>query len=151
MAATLTGGKVLAITCTAFGIIIAVNGVMAWKAVSTFPGLEVRNSYVASQVFDTERAAQAALGWAVETGYADGRLTLTIRDAEGLPAPVAALSATVGRTTHAREDVTPAFTAAAGRFEAALDLAPGLWLIHLRAEAADGTAFRQRLDFLVRG
>ena len=62
MARELTGRHVLAITLAAFGVIIAVNMVMAVKAVSTFPGLETPNSYVASQRFDRDRAAQAALG-----------------------------------------------------------------------------------------
>ncbi|MFN7052645.1 MAG: FixH family protein, partial [Gemmobacter sp.] len=59
----ITGRQVFAFTAGAFGIIIAVNVLMAYKAVSTFPGLEVKNSYVASQNFDTERRAQEALGW----------------------------------------------------------------------------------------
>ena len=52
MAAPLTGRKVLLIAVVAFGVIIGVNVLMAVKAISTFPGLEVQNSYVASQVFD---------------------------------------------------------------------------------------------------
>ena len=74
MARELTGRHVLAITLAAFGVIIAVNMVMAFKAVSPFPGLETPNSYVASQVFDRERTAQAALGWTVSLLPApDGR------------------------------------------------------------------------------
>ena len=57
MARELTGRHVLAITLAAFGVIIAVNMVMAVKAVSTFPGLETPNSYVASQEFDRDRQA----------------------------------------------------------------------------------------------
>ena len=56
-------------------MIIAVNLTLAFKAVTTFPGLEVKNSYVASQNFDADRAAQQALGWQVaariEAGAAD--------------------------------------------------------------------------------
>lgn len=65
MTRELTGRHVLAITLGAFGVIIAVNLLMAFKAVSTFPGLETPNSYVASQVFDAERVAQESLGWTV--------------------------------------------------------------------------------------
>lgn len=68
----LTGRHVLAITLAAFGVIIAVNVLMAVKAVRTFPGLEVANSYVASQSFDRDRAVQTALGWRVEADY-DGK------------------------------------------------------------------------------
>jgi len=151
MAKPLTGRKVLMIAVGAFGVIITVNLVMAWNAVSTFPGLEVKNSYVASQVFDKNRAAQEALGWVVEPEYSDGKLSLVIRDKSGLPAKVASLKALVGRTTHVRDDVTPKFNYVGGIFVAPLALAPGAWLIHLDAEAAAGTPFSQRIDLFVKG
>ena len=59
MARELTGRHVLAITLAAFGVVIGVNLLLAVKAVGTFPGVEVSNSYVASQVFDRERSTQA--------------------------------------------------------------------------------------------
>ena len=58
--AELTGKHVFAITAGAFAVIIGVNVLLAVKAVSTFPGLEVGNSYVASQGFNTRKAAQEA-------------------------------------------------------------------------------------------
>ena len=59
----LTGWHVLGIFGGAFGVIIGVNIALAVNAVSTFPGLEVANSYVASQTFDKRRAAQDKAGW----------------------------------------------------------------------------------------
>ncbi|WP_134725718.1 FixH family protein [Paracoccus luteus] len=151
MARELTGRHVLAITLAGFGVVIGVNLLLAVKAVGTFPGLEVRNSYVASQVFDRERAAQDTLGWTATPEY-DGRdLTLMIRDRDGNPAPVASLSVTVGRPTHVRDDVTPEFTYHDGLFRAPLALAPGQWNIHLTATARDGTPFRQRIDHFTGG
>lgn len=147
----LTGRKVLAITVSAFSVIIAVNVYMAYQAVSTFPGLEVDNSYVASQTFDAERAAQAALGWHLSHAYRDGRIVIDIRDAAGAPAKVASLNVLVGRKTEAREDSQPAFTFDGQVWSAPVTLAPGAWLMHLEATAADGTAFRQRLDMMVKG
>lgn len=146
MAAELTGRKVLAITLGGFGIVIAVNLAMAFLAISSFPGLETPNSYVASQRFDAERAAQDALGWTVTPSYDSGVLTLAVRDAEGDPARLASLTATVGRPTHVRDDVTPQFTYHDGVFTAPLSLAPGVWNIHVLATAFDGTEFRQRID-----
>ncbi|MCE5973666.1 FixH family protein [Sinirhodobacter sp. WL0062] len=151
MAKEITGKKVLAIAVAAFGVIIAVNVVMAWKAVATFPGLEVSNSYVASQSFDKERAAQEELGWTVEPTYENGTLSLVIRDRAGLPARVSELKALVGRTTHVRADIAPEFSYAGGIFIAPLALEPGAWLLHLDAVASDGTPFRQRIDLFVRG
>lgn len=146
MARELTGRHVLAITLAAFGVIIAVNMVMAFKAVSTFPGLETPNSYVASQRFDRERAAQAALGWTVTPEYDGRELTLVVQDAQGNPARIRSLSATVGRPTHVREDQTPRFIYENGIFRAPLTLTPGIWNINVTAEAWDGTVFRQRID-----
>ncbi|WP_417808714.1 FixH family protein [Thioclava sp.] len=151
MAKPLTGRKVLLIAVSAFGVIITVNLVMAWNAISSFPGLEVKNSYVASQVFDKNRVAQEALGWVVEPEYSDGKLSLVIRDKSGLPAKVASLKAVVGRTTHMRDDITPTFDYVGGIFVTPLQLAPGAWLIHLDAQAADGTQFSQRIDLFVKG
>lgn len=146
MARELTGRHVLAITLAAFGVIIAVNVLMAVKAVSTFPGLETPNSYVASQRFDRDRTAQAALGWTVTPEYDGRELTLMVRDRQGNPARVRSLTATVGRPTHVREDQTPRFTYENGIFRAPLTLASGIWNINVTAEAGDGTVFRQRID-----
>ena len=146
MTRELTGRHVLMITLGAFGTIIAVNLVMAFLAVGTFPGLEVKSSYVASQSFDRERAAQTALHWTVTPEYDGHQLVLTIRDEAGYPAPVKDLQVTIGRPTHMREDQTPEFSYSGGTYRAPLELAPGVWNIHLTATAPDGTVFRQRID-----
>ncbi|WP_134680719.1 FixH family protein [Paracoccus ravus] len=146
MRGQLRGRHVLAITLTAFGTIIAVNLFMAIKAVGTFPGLETANSYVASQRFDRDRQSQQALGWRVDASYDGAEMTLAIRDAQGFPVRVRSLDVTVGRPTYVRDDLHPEFVARGGLFVTALDLAPGVWNIHLRATALDGTEFRQRID-----
>ncbi|WP_374421830.1 FixH family protein [Paracoccus sp. (in: a-proteobacteria)] len=146
MARELTGRHVLLITLCAFGVIILVNLVMAVMAVGTFPGLEVKNSYVASQNFDRERAAQQALNWRVTPEYDGREMVLAILDDNGNPAPLRDLSVTVGRPTHQRDDQSPEFTYSGGLYRAPLVLAPGLWNIHLTATARDGTVFRQRID-----
>ncbi len=147
----LTGRKVLAIVLAAFGTIISVNLVLAYQAVNTFSGLEVQNSYVASQTFDADREAQLSLGWQVGAEVEDGLLTIAFTDESGAPVEVASLEAVVGRATHVREDQTPAFAYARGEFVAPVDLAPGNWNIRLVATAPDGTQFRQRVVLYVRG
>ena len=52
----LTGRHVFAIFLLAFGTIISVNIFMAYSAIKTFPGVEVENSYIASQTFDQRYA-----------------------------------------------------------------------------------------------
>lgn len=147
----LTGRTVLAIFAGAFGLIIAVNGFMAWSAISTFPGLEVQNSYVASQGFNDRLARQRGLGWNVRVEVAAGELRVHITDPDGTPAAVAGLSATLGRATHTRDDLTPAFHYAQGSFRAPVTLATGNWNLRLVATAPDGTEFRQRVSFHHRG
>ncbi|MCV2867654.1 FixH family protein [Defluviimonas sp. WL0002] len=149
MGRELTGRKVFAITASAFAVIIAVNIYMAVQAVGTFPGLEVRNSYVASQNFDRERKAQEALGWTLIDTYESGELRLAFRDSAGLPVELGDIAATVGRTTEAADDQTPAFVREGGDYVAALDLAPGRWMVLLEARAQDGTRFHKRLDISV--
>lgn len=146
----LTGWHVLAICVGAFGVIIGVNITMAFKAVSTFPGLEVQNSYVASQSFDSERQAQAALGWDLQPSYDKGRLVLAFRDAKGAVQPMG-LTGLVGRTTEAADDQVLTFHSEAVGQVADVTLAPGKWMLRVTAVAPDGTPFRQRIDLFVEG
>lgn len=151
MAKPLTGRKVLAIVVTFFGVIITVNLFMAYMAIGTFPGLDVKNSYVASQTFDDDRAAQEALGWVVDVSYQEGELLVIITDKTGKSADVAKLNAIVGRPTHVRDDQTPEFQQRSGAFKARMTLNPGLWNLRMKATAIDGTEFKQRLNFSVKG
>ncbi len=147
----ITGPKFLGFMVGVFGLIIAVNLVLAFKAVSTFPGLEVDNSYVASQAFDSDKAAQKALGWKLTHDYENGELRLSFADKDGLPAEIRSLDVLVGRTTESREDIHPQFTREAGVYVAKEALQPGKWMMHVEARAKDGTLFRQRLDMFVKG
>lgn len=146
MTKELTGRHVLIITLAAFGVIIAVNLVMAFLAVGSFPGLEVKNSYVASQEFDRDRHAQESLGWMARASYDGKEIAIEIVDRTGAHPILRDFSATIGRPTHKRADVTPQFLVAGGVYRAPLVLEPGIWNIHVQAMSPDGTPFRQRLD-----
>lgn len=144
-AKTLTGRHVALIFGCCFSVIITVNLTLAYNAVKTFPGLEVKNSYVASQHFDENRTAQEALGWKI---YAESRLdevSLSITDAAGTPVKVARLDATLGRATHVQDDQTPDFKFDGARYVAPATLAAGNWNLRMVAEAKDGTLFQQRV------
>tara|TARA_R110000737_G_scaffold334158_1_gene352283 strand:- start:43 stop:516 length:474 start_codon:yes stop_codon:yes gene_type:complete len=142
---TLKGWHVLVGFVAAFSVIITVNVVMATQAIRTFPGLEVANSYVASQEFDTRRAAQEKLGWTVYADDADGWVHLRITDREGTSVRAKELQAVVGRATVRTQDVTPAFAYNGSYYEAPLELAGGKWDVRINATAEDGTAFTQRV------
>jgi nitrogen fixation protein FixH len=145
MVKELTGKHVLAIFVSAFGVIIAVNITLAVNAVKTFPGLEVKNSYVASQQFDERKAAQEGLGWVVSGNHANGQLRLSITDQAGAAVEVASLDAVLGRATHVADDVEPDFTFDGNAYVAPIELANGNWNIRMKAVAADGTEFVQRV------
>lgn len=145
----LTGRKVLLGFIAAYVVIIAVNMTLAVQAVNTFPGLEVKNSYVASQNFDADRNAQIALGWDVGATVADGELRLSIVDTEGNPVFAEITSAVFGRATSVRDDQTPAFDFDGALYRAPVTTAPGNWNLRLVVTAADGTVFRQRVVVLV--
>lgn len=141
----LTGWHVLGIFVGAFGVIFTVNGWLAYSAWSTFPGLEVKNSYVASQTFDDRKAAQESLGWTVGAHHKDGQLRLSITDTAGNPVMVGGLEATVGRATHVKQDVTPDFMFNGTDYVADVPLGDGNWNIRMKALSEDGTVFQQRV------
>lgn len=145
----LTGVHFTMIFVQAFVMIIAVNLFLAYSAVKTFPGLEVRNSYVASQTFDDMRAAQLELGWAVSADVTGEELHLFINDADGNPVEVTELDATFGRATSVRDDQTPDFFFTGTHYAAPVTTSAGNWNLRMTATAPDGTAFRQRIVVLV--
>jgi nitrogen fixation protein FixH len=152
MAREITGKHVLIGTVSAFGVIIAVNLFMAYQAISTFPGVEAKNTYYASQNFEASRKAQSALGWDVTEAYQDGQLTVRIVEtASGLPGAVADLQVLIGRATEAQGDQLPVFVRDGGAFVAPVDLGPGKWVLRIEAVAADGTLFRQQRQLFVKG
>ena len=141
----ITGRHVLIGFVAAFAVIIGVNLVLAVSAVRTFPGLEVANSYVASQEFNERKTAQEALGWTVTADHADGLLTLAITGADGAPVQAARLEATVGRATHVQEDQTPTFRFNGDAYVAPVALGDGNWNIRMKAWHSEGTLFQQRV------
>lgn len=138
------GWHVFAGFATAFGIIIAVNLTLAFNAVKTFPGLEVANSYVASQSFDDNRVAQEALGWDVSAQLTGDQLSLVILQ-DGTAISPLIEEATFGRATHVGQDQIPDFAFDGTALRAVVDAGAGNWNLRLKARAADGTLFEQRV------
>ncbi|MCB1336031.1 MAG: FixH family protein [Maritimibacter sp.] len=147
----LTGRKVFAIFAGAFALIIGVNVFMAYNAIGTFPGLEVENSYIASQTFDAERKAQEALNWDVSAAIEGDEVLLTIIGPDGAPARVEAIEATIGRATQRTDDQVLAFRQNdVGVHVADIDpLDFGKWELRFVATAANGTPFRQRIQLIL--
>ena len=135
MTRQIKGWHVLTGFGVAFGVIIAVNLTLAYQAVATFPGLEVKNSYVASQSFDVDRAAQEAT---------HDTLRLFIRHA-GQPIAPHVEEATFGRATNVAADQRPAFVFDGTAYVAPVVAGPGNWNLRIKLRAPDGTLFQQRV------
>lgn len=140
MTRELKGWHVFCGFAAAFSVIIAVNLTLAFNAVATFPGLEVKNSYVASQSFDADRAAQEALGWDVSATVEEDVLKLFILKDGTAIAPVIE-KATFGRATNVSADQTPVFTFDGTALVAPVIAHGGNWNLRLEARSEDGVLF----------
>lgn len=144
MTKEIKGWHVLSVFIMAFGVIIAVNLTLAYNAVKTFPGLEVKNSYVASQAFDVERADQLALGWDVSAELSGHDLSLIIlKDGQAIAPAIEEV--TFGRATSVAQDQVPEFTFDGTALRATVDGGEGNWNLRIKARSEDGTLFQQRV------
>jgi nitrogen fixation protein FixH len=127
----LTGRHVAMIFVGGFGLVIAVNLLLAVLAARTFTGTVVPNGFVASQNFNKwleAGRAQASLGWAPDLKVDAGELVLTVKGAEDVA--VTGLSARL-RITHPMiaaesRDIQLA-EGPAGLYRGRHDLAAGIW------------------------
>ena len=147
----LTGRKVLLIAVTAFAVILAANLTMLVAATGSFPGLVVKNSYVASQGWDRKTNAQRVLGWAAVAEYADGTLRVTMTGRDGAPVPGLNVVAVVGRPASTRDDVRLILAEGANGYAAPLTLTPGRWRVMIAGADAEGGRFEAVAEFRVRG
>ena len=146
----LTGRKVLLIAVAAFAVILAANLAMLYAATSTFPGLVVKNSYVASQNWNARTEAQRALGWKAAASYGEGTLRVAMTGRDGAPVRGLRVMAVVGRPASARDDVRLELTEGARGYAAPLVLAPGMWLVMITGAGAEGGRFEAAAQFYVR-
>ena len=133
-------GRRMSVTLLAFfGVVVAVNLLMATLATRTFGGVVVENSYVASQRYNGWLAAarrQEALGWTI-TPALDAQRRVTVR----LSVAGAAVSG-VARHPLGREKEVPLHFAPVGgnRFVSAVPLPAGRWEVHLLVRKNDDQA-----------
>jgi len=117
-------------TASFFALIIAADAYFIVRAVGSFPGEQVRNSYVLGLDYNREvkeRARQAELGWTAEAGIVgDSQSTLVVRMADANQAPVTGLlmSATYFIAGGGREEHRLVFAEAApGEYRAEIPAA----------------------------
>ena len=145
----LTGRHVFAIFILAFGIIISVNIFMAYSAIKTFPGVEVENSYIASQTFDQRKFDQIGLGWVTHASYENGQLEFSIRDQDGNAIHAGIVDAVIGRPSTDRNDERVEFVIQHGVYTASIPLDAGMWMLKIDAVSRQGDPFTQRFAIWV--
>jgi nitrogen fixation protein FixH len=67
-------------------LVVVVNGVMVWFALSTFPGLTTTQSYDRGRAYNqviAEAERQDALGWTARVSMREGRIAFAVTDREG--------------------------------------------------------------------
>jgi nitrogen fixation protein FixH len=134
---TFTGWHMLAIMLAFFGTIITVNFTMAYLATSSWSGLVVKNTYVASQQFNGKTAAIREM---LATGIAGDlsvdargmryRLTLPGNTPVIADAVTAHFKRPVGTTQDFELQMTPAGD---GLYLAETAILPGSWIVEMQA------------------
>lgn len=150
-----TGRHMLMIMLAFFGVIITVNLTMAGFATSTWSGLVVKNSYVASQEFNRKAAAgraQEALGWSGSITYAGGEFVYTLVDKEGHAVRLDGGIVQFRRTITDVEDQSVTLDKAGnGKGVAQVSLRDGAWIVEVDAEAGLDAPYRDVRRVAIRG
>ncbi len=141
-----TGRHMLAVVVAFFGVVIAVNIVMAMAATGTFPGLVVENSYVASQEYNSLLAAaraQQGAGWRLEIDAPGGVMKVRLLDGEGALERDLNVSAWAGRPSSTLDDRLLDLVEGANGYGAREALPVGQWEIDIEARRGDELVFRE--------
>lgn len=149
-----TGKHMLATMVAFFGVIITVNLVMARFAITTWSGLVVPNTYVASQEFNGRAAksrAIAALGYQIDLGSNVDGLSIVFTDADGEPAVVDSLVAQLRRPVGTHQDREMVLTRDPdGVYRAAGELLEGEWIATVTATRGGEMIYKKGHRFHVK-
>lgn len=149
----ITGRMVLAMLLAFFGVVFAVNFVMARYAVTTFGGLETESSYKAGLAFKGEELAaelQAARHWTVDIhlGSPGGPvriIDLRAVDKAGKPLSNLVATARLAHPTYARRDVILDLEPLGdGRYRANTEATSGQWDLEIDLAQGGERVFRSR-------
>jgi nitrogen fixation protein FixH len=148
----LTGWMVLIYLLAFFGVVIGVNGVMIYEALSTMRGVDTESAYQAGRMFEQDIAmlkAQDARHWLVDArlkAAPDGTgFELAARDAAGHVVTGVTAAARFERPTDRGLDRSIALTEEApGRFHGKTQLIPGQWDVVIEISRQGQQLFRSK-------
>ena len=140
MAREFTGRHMFAVLTIGFGIVIAVNFLMAGLATSGFGGVVVTNSYVASQKFNgwlEEAERERALGWSAQIERAEnGRLHLQTAGVDGPATASVSIRRPLGNPDASEIALVPSGD---GSFTSPRPLPPGRWIVRTEIKSGGQT------------
>lgn len=145
-----TGKHITLILVTFFGVVVGVNVLMARLASSTFGGVVVENSYVASQQFNgwlKEASAEQALGWKGDVSRdTQGMAAIVLHDSAGKVIAAAKVTAIAEHPLGQRPQTDLVLREVApGTYAAPLEA--GRWRLRVTVEA-EGKVWRTVGDVL---
>lgn len=138
-----------------FGTIIAVNFTMAWFAHSSWSGLVVENSYVASQEFNEK----AALARSIEASGVKGALEVKgdvihyqLTDAKADPVIADHVTMNFRRPVGDHQDFSIALNDAGnGQFTGSHAVLPGQWIVETEALRGETIVMHEAVRIMVDG
>jgi len=137
-----TGRHMALLAVSFFGVIISVNVGMAVLSSTSWTGLVVENSYVASQEFEEKRIAhekQLAAGWQSNFTYAAGIAQLLVKDGAGNPVDLGPVSLLINRPVGGHDDARLSPDRGAdGSYSAPVTLGDGVWEAVATADTSTG-------------
>jgi nitrogen fixation protein FixH len=134
----ITGRHVLFAMLGFFGLIIATDAYLVYKAVSTFGGIETDDAYRKGLAYNdriaTERA-QDALGWTKDARIEKGELRVSIRDQNQKGVENLEIKAVMGRpATNEHDRVLTLTQVGSGEYTAPVgEVEPGIWVATMEA------------------
>ncbi|MER9592090.1 FixH family protein [Mesorhizobium australicum] len=141
-----TGRHMLAIILAFFAVVITVNLTMATLANTSWTGLVVENTYVASQQFNKkaeEGRAQAALGWTGKLTIALGEVRYGLTDGAAKSVPLHGVKVLFRHPAYEREDESITLSLASGQEFAAQHIPrDGVWIVEIEADAGLARPYR---------
>ena len=149
---TLKGSHVLIWMLCFFGLMFVVNGIFLWAAITSFPGEDVKHSYLQGLQYNKtieSRSLQQDMMWKAEVGLVEtdsGQILVArLFDRDGNPLAARSVGGELRRAATQESDlVLELLPVGAGEFQGALPaLAAGAWHVRINAvvngEAGTGT------------
>lgn len=150
-----TGKHMIMVMVAFFGVIIGVNLLMAYYANSTWSGLVVPNSYVASQEFNktvSDVKEQDARGWKDKLAASAGQITFRMNEANGVPVTLSSVKMVFRRPVTDTADMNIDLAVGPNSvWSASHALDDGVWIAEIDVTSPNNKPWRDTKRFTVKG